>query len=150
MRQNQYRTMNQKKRHKKRNTTYIKLVPILLGTIGLALLAVFGVKKIDKMIEGRSVDGFLVSINDREIGFVADEAEARTIYRQARRNVASGMNEMLFLEAELAVEPQRAPKNTLSSPEDVLGRMEEALSDAVSSGQSKNPVSYTHLRAHET
>ena len=130
--------MNQKKRHKKRNTTYIKLVPILLGTIALALLAVFGVKKIDKMIEGRSVDGFLVSINDREIGFVADEAEARTIYRQARRNVASGVNEMLFLEAELAVEPQRAPKNTLSSPEDVLGRMEEALSDAVSSGQSKN------------
>lgn len=138
MRQNQYRTMNQKKRHKKRNTTYIKLVPILLGTIGLALLAVFGVKKIDKMIEGRSVDGFLVSINDREIGFVADEAEARTIYRQARRNVASGVNEMLFLEAELAVEPQRAPKNTLSSSEDVLGRMEEALSDAVSSGQSKD------------
>lgn len=136
MRQNQYRNMNQKKRHKKRNTTYIKLVPILLVLIALSLAVVFGGKMIKKRIDTRSVDGFLVTINGHEVGVVSEQDKAWTIYRQARRNAASQQKEMLFVEAELEVEPLKVPKNTLSDAEELLGRMEEEIANLISSEKS--------------
>lgn len=137
MQQNQFIKRNQTKRHKKRNTTYIKLVPFLLIAVVIVLAFVLGCKAIRAMIARRSVDGFVVTIDGKELGFFAEEEQVRQIYRQARRNVASAKEEMLFLEVELGVEPRKAPKNTLVSPDDMLNLMEEELSNAVPFGQSR-------------
>jgi len=109
-----------KSNHKKCKFTYIK---ITVSTLFLCLLAVKGLSPLKKT----GANLFHIRINGQDVGAVREEALAEELLLQARRNIASAREGMVFLEAEMVVESEERLWGVADSREDVLRRMEEVL-----------------------
>lgn len=89
----------------------------------LCLFAVKGIAPVEKTGENL----FHIWVNGREVGALREEALAEELLVQARRNIASACDEMVFMEAEMVVEGEEVLWGAADGREDVLRRMEEAL-----------------------
>lgn len=135
--QNQLGKMNQKKRHKKRNTTYINLVPFFLTALAVVAFVLFVIlcgKGVGLLKGRKTVDTFLVCVNSEEVGVVLSKEEAESLYREARRKLALEMREMVLLEAELELFPQEATLKAVSKQDEVLTNMKSVLEKALQTG----------------
>ncbi len=106
--------------YKKYKFTYIKGT---LFTLFACMLFVRGYTP----FEASGENLFHVSVNGKDVGTVDSREKAETLMIEARRNIASRSNELVFMEAELSVEGEKVLWGRVDDEQDVLAGMEEAL-----------------------
>ena len=74
---------------------------------------------------------FHVFVNEQEVGIVGDTDRAEELLVEARRQVASESEDLVFIEAELSYEGEEVLWGVVDEEEAVLERMEQALRDSV-------------------
>lgn len=111
---------NKKIAHKKYKVTYIITTVV---TLFVCLLFVRGYVPFEKTGENL----FHVRVNGQEVGVLDRGDNVEEMLIQARRNVASVSDEMLFMEAKLEVWGEEALRGTSDDEETVIRRMEEVL-----------------------
>lgn len=111
---------NKKKTHKKYKVTYIITTVV---TLFVCLLFVRGYTPFEKTGENL----FHVRVNGQEVGILNRGDNVEEMLIQARRNVASTSDELLFMEAELEIWGEEALRGSADDEETVISRMEEAL-----------------------
>ena len=109
-----------KSNHKKYRFTYIK---VTVSVLFMGLLFVKGYTPFEQTGE----NCFHVQINGRDVGTLGDKSRLEELLRQARRNVASEREEMVFMEVGMAVVGEEILWGDVDGEEEVLRRMEEAL-----------------------
>lgn len=109
-----------KSSYKKYKFTYIKTT---LFTLFICLLLVKGYTP----FESSGDNLFHVTVNGQEVGTVEKEEKAEELLIQARRNIASRSDELVFMEAELSMEGEEILWGNVDDEQDVLDRMEEVL-----------------------
>lgn len=72
-----------------------------------------------------------VSLNGHNVGTLLDGSRVEKLLLQARKNVASATDELMFMETELVVEEQKVLWADVDTEEDVLLRMESVVAEAV-------------------
>lgn len=118
-----------KNSYKKYKFTYIK---VTLFTLFICLLFVKGYTPFTSSGENL----FHVAVNGQDVGTVDNKEKAETLLIQARRNIASQSDELVFMEAELSVEGEEILWGHVDDEQDVLGRMETVLrSDVIETMQ---------------
>ncbi len=70
---------------------------------------------------------FHIQLNGQEVGTVGDREEIPEILVEARRNIASASDDMIFMDADLEVSGEEVLWGRVDDREDVLARMEAAL-----------------------
>ncbi|MCM1056875.1 MAG: M23 family metallopeptidase [Firmicutes bacterium] len=113
-----------KRSYKKYKFTYIKST---LFTLFICLLFVKGYTPFAS--SGNNL--FHVIVNGQDVGTVAQEERAEVLLIQARRNIASRSDELVFMEAELSVEGEEMLWGYVDDEQEVLGRMEEVLQGGI-------------------
>lgn len=106
--------------YKKYKFTYIKTT---LFTLFICLLFVKGYTPFTS--SGDNL--FHVTVNGQDVGTVEQKEKAEELLIQARRNIASQSDEMVFMEAELSVEGEEILWGHVDDEQDVLERMETVL-----------------------
>lgn len=109
-----------KSNHKKYRFTYIKTT---LFTLFVCLLFVKGYIPFEKTGE----NFFHVLLNGQEVGIVGDRESAERILIEARRNIASGSDELVLMEAELAVQGEEVLWGVVDDEKDIRDKMETVL-----------------------
>ena len=109
-----------KSNYKKYKFTYIKTT---LCTLFVCMLFMKGYTPFEKSGE----NFFHVQVNGQDVGTVEDKDRAEELLIQARRNVASQSNELVFMEAELTVDGEEVLWGVVDDEADVLAAMETAL-----------------------
>lgn len=109
-----------KSSYKKYKFTYIKTT---LFTLFICLLFVKGYTPFSS--SGDNL--FHVTVNGQDVGTVEQKEKAEALLIQARRNIASQSDELVFMEAELSVEGEEILWGYVDEEQDVLERMEEVL-----------------------
>lgn len=115
---------NKKKTHKKYKVTYIITTVV---TLFACLLFVRGYTPFEKTGENL----FHVRVNGQEVGILDRGDNVEEMLIQARRNVASTSDELLFMEAELEIWGEEALRGSADDEETVIRRMEEALRTSI-------------------
>ncbi len=115
---------NKKKNHKNYKFTYIKTT---LAVLFFCLLFIDGYIP----FESTGENYFHVKLNGQEIGTVGDRESAKRLLIAARRNVASGSSELVFMETELELAGEEVLWGVVDEEKDILARMEEVLRGAV-------------------
>lgn len=110
--------------HKKYKFTYIKTT---LFTLFICLLFVKGYTPFESAGENL----FHVKVNGQDVGTVDDREKAEKLLIQARRNIASQSDELVFMEAELTVEGEEMLWGHVDDEQDVLEGMEKVLRGGV-------------------
>ncbi len=109
-----------KSSYKKYKFTYIK---ITLITLLICLLFVKGYTPFRASEENL----FHLAVNGQDVGTVDKKEKAEVLLTEARRNIASGSDELVFMEAELAIEGEEVLWGYVDDEQEVLARMEEVL-----------------------
>lgn len=115
---------NQKRSHKKYRFTYIKTT---LAALFLCLLFVEGYTP----FEASGENWFHVTLNGQDVGTLGRSEAAEELLIQARRNIAAGSDELVFVEADLSVEAEEVLWGYTDDEKKVLKRMEEVLQDGI-------------------
>ncbi|MDE5589371.1 MAG: hypothetical protein K2J60_09605, partial [Acetatifactor sp.] len=115
---------NNKRSYKKYKFTYIK---ITLFTLFICLLFVKGYTPFTS--SGDNL--FHVTVNGQDVGTVEQKEKAEALLIQARRNIASRSDELVFIEAELSIEGEEMLWGHVDDEKDVLERMEEVLRGSI-------------------
>lgn len=117
--------MKKKKRsYKKYKFTYIKTT---LFTLFICLLFVKGYTPFEASEENL----FHVAVNGQDVGTVDHKEKAEELLIEARRNIASRSDELVFMEAEVSVEGEKILWGYVDDERDVLARMEEVLRGSI-------------------
>lgn len=74
---------------------------------------------------------FAVMLNNQEVGMVSRPEEAEDLMRQARRQVASGSEELMLMESDLEVTGREVLWGKTDDPEQIVQRMSGILADSV-------------------
>ncbi len=74
---------------------------------------------------------FHITLNGVEVGTLAEEDQAERLLITARRNIASLSEELVFMEADMAVTGEEVLWGKIDDEEDVIARMEEVLRDNI-------------------
>lgn len=111
---------NKKNTHKKYKVTYIISTVV---TLFVCLLFVRGYTPFEKT----GANLFHVRVNGQEVGVLDREDNVEEMLIQARRNVASASDELLFMEAKLEIWGEEALRGSADDEETVIRRMEDAL-----------------------
>lgn len=74
---------------------------------------------------------FHVQVNGHVIGTIGDRDQAAVLLQQARRNVASASDELVFMEANLEIDGEEVLWGHIDSEEDILENMEAALRGSI-------------------
>ncbi len=111
---------NKKTAHKKYKFTYIKTT---VFTLFFCTLFMKGYIPFERTGENY----FHIQVNGREVGTVGQREQAEELLTLARRNVASESGELVFMEADLALEGEEVLWGKIDSREDIVAGMEEAL-----------------------
>lgn len=106
--------------HKKYKFTYINVTASVLFA---GLLFVKGYTPYQESEENL----FHIRVNGREVGALGDKALADDLLQQARRNVVSFSDELVFLETEMTIAGETVLWGEVDPEEEVLRKMEEAL-----------------------
>ncbi len=115
------RTMKNKKRyHKKLKFTYINITMLVLFGCLLYFKGYTPYKQTGDNL-------FHVRVNGQEVGVIGQSERAEELLSQARRNVAMGSEELLFMEAELELTGEAALWGEADDEESVLRNMEGVL-----------------------
>ena len=110
--------------HKKYKFTYINVTASVLFA---GLLFVKGYTPFQESEE----NFFHVRVNGREVGTLGDKGQAEELLRQARRNVVSASDELVFMETEMTVTGETVLWGEVDAEEEVLRSMEEVLREDV-------------------
>lgn len=113
-----------KSNHKKYRFTYIK---VTVSVLFMGLLFAKGYTPFEQTGE----NCFHVRINGRDVGTLGDKSRLEELLSQARRNVASEREEMVFMEVDMSVVGEEILWGDVDGEEEVLRRMEEALRSGV-------------------
>jgi len=113
-----------KSNHKKYRFTYIKatMFTLFLGTLFLKGYTPF---------ERTGENLFHIQVNGRDVGTLGDKSRVEELMQQARRNVVSSNDELVFMEVDMAVVGEEVLWGEIDGEEEVLRRMEEALSASI-------------------
>ena len=112
--------MKRKSNHKKYKFTYIKAT---VGTLFLCLLWLRGYTPYEETGE----NFFHITLNGQDMGTLDDKDRIDELLLQARKNVASESDELVFMRADMTVVGEQVLWGEADSEEDVARRMEEAL-----------------------
>ncbi len=74
---------------------------------------------------------FAVILNGQEVGVVSDPGEADELVREARRQVASGSQELMLMESDLEVVGSEVLWGKIDEPGQIMERMTRVLTSAV-------------------
>jgi len=74
---------------------------------------------------------FAVILNGQEVGMVSFPEAAEELVREARRQVASGSDELMLMESDLEVAGSEVLWGRMDDPEQITQRMVEVLTDSV-------------------
>lgn len=111
---------NGKRYHKKQKFTYINItMSVLFG----CLLYFKGYTPFERTGDNL----FHVRVNGQEVGVVGRREQAEELLIQARKNVAMGSEELIFMEAELELAGEEALWGDTDDEETVIRNMESAL-----------------------
>ncbi|MCI8530083.1 MAG: M23 family metallopeptidase [Lachnospiraceae bacterium] len=110
--------------HKKYRFTYIKVTASVLF---LGLLFLKGYTPFEQTGE----NCFHIQVNGRDVGTLGDKSRIEELLQQARRNVASESDELVFMEVDMSVVGEEILWGETDREEEVLHKMEEALKDGV-------------------
>ena len=110
--------------HKKYRFTYIKAT---VSVLFLGLLLMKGYTPFEETGE----NCFHIQINGRDVGTLGDKTHIEELLQQARRNVASESEELVFMEVDMTVVGEEILWGEVDAQEQVLERMEEALKSGV-------------------
>ncbi len=72
-----------------------------------------------------------ISLNGHNVGTMQDISKVDKILLQARKNVVSATDELMFLEMDLTIEEEKALWGDIDTVQDVLMRMESVVAEAV-------------------
>ncbi len=115
------KTMEKKKsNHKKYKFTYIKFT---VGTLFLCLFFLKGYTPFEETGE----NFFHIQVNGRDVGTLGDKERIDDLLLQARKNVVSGSDELVFMKSDMVVVGEQVLWGEVDEEEDVAVRMEEAL-----------------------
>nr|WP_296440174.1 M23 family metallopeptidase [uncultured Acetatifactor sp.] len=109
-----------KSNHKKYRFTYIKAT---VGTLFVCLLFLKGYTPFQETGENL----FHIRVNGQDVGTLGDKERIDELLLQARKNVVSGSNELVFMKADMTVAGEQVLWGEVDSEEDVARRMEEVL-----------------------
>ncbi len=109
-----------KSNHKKYRFTYIKAT---VGTLFLCLLFLRGYTAFEETGENM----FHIRVNGQDVGTLGDKERIDELLLQARKNVVSGSDELVFMQADMTVVGEQVLWGDVDREEDVARRMEEAL-----------------------
>lgn len=110
--------------YKKYRFTYIKTT---LFTLFVCTFFIKGYTPFERTGE----NFFHVQVNGQDVGTVGDRDSAEELLTEARRNIASGSDELVFMEAELTVSGEEVLWGAVDSDKDVIAKMETALRGSV-------------------
>lgn len=114
---------------RKINLKKIKFTYIKATMVTLFACILFG--KGYTPFEATGENYFYVSVNGTEVGVVGEAALAEELLVEARRNIASESDELIFCEANMTLMGEEVLWGKVDKEEDVIARMEEALRGAV-------------------
>ncbi len=115
---------NQKKYRKKYKLTYIEAT---LFTLFVCTLFLKGYTPFE-----RTGDNFFhITLNGREVGSVGERERADELLVQARKNIASAADDIVFMEADMEVAGEELLWGIPDDEADVLANMEAVLSESV-------------------
>ena len=109
---------------KKYKFTYIKAT---MGTLFLSLLFLKGYTPFRETGE----NFFHIQVNGQDVGTLGDKEQIDELLLQARRNVASESDELVFMKTDMAVVGEQVLWGEVDREEDVARRMEKALRDSL-------------------
>ena len=110
--------------YKKYKFTYIKST---LFTLFICLLFLRGYTPFERTGE----NFFHVQVNGQDVGTIGEKERAEELLIQARRNVASASEELVFLRADLAVQGEEVLWGVVDSEEELLQNMEAVLKGSI-------------------
>ena len=110
--------------HKKYKFTYIKAT---VSVLFMGLLFMKGYTPFEQTGE----NCFHIQVNGQDVGTLGDKSHVEELLQQARRNVASESDEMVFMEIDMAVVGEEILWGEIDDQEQVLHKMEEALKSGV-------------------
>ena len=113
-----------KSNHKRYRFTYIKAT---VGTLFLGLLFLKGYTPFEETGE----NFFHIQVNGQDVGTLGEKERIDELLLQARKNVASGSDELVFMKADMVVVGEQVLWGEVDREEDVAARMEEALRASV-------------------
>lgn len=113
-----------KNSYKKYKFTYINATII---TLFVCLLFVRGYTSFEKSGENL----FHIQVNGQDVGTLGDKSRVGTLLLQARRNVASASDELVFMEPSLEIVGEEVLWGEVDTEKEVLQRMEDALESGV-------------------
>lgn len=113
-----------KNSHKKYKFTYINVTVL---TLFLCLLYVKGYTPYEETEE----NFFHVRVNGQDVGVLGDKSRAAELLLQARKNVSSASEGLVFMEPEMTVVGEAVLWGEVDREEDVLLKMEEALKTGI-------------------
>ncbi len=109
-----------KDNHKKYRFTYIKTT---LFTLFVCLLFLRGYTPFEKTGD----NFFHIQLNGQDVGTLDDRESAERLLMEARRNIAAESDELVFMEAELAVTGEEILWGEADDEKEVRSRMETVL-----------------------
>lgn len=109
-----------KSSHKKYKFTYINATVI---TLFLCMIGLKGYTPFEKTGE----NFFHIRLNGREVGTLGDKDRIDELLLQARKNVASGSTELVFMGTDMEVVGEQVLWGRVDDEKEVLRNMEEAL-----------------------
>lgn len=74
---------------------------------------------------------FHVKLNGQEVGVLGDRGQASELLQEARRQIASGSTELLFMEAELDISGEEVLWGVVDNRKDVLENMKAVLKGSI-------------------
>ncbi len=113
-----------KSSHKKYKFTYIKFT---VGTLFLCLFFLKGYTPFEETGE----NFFHIQVNGQDVGTLGDKDSIDELLLQARKNVVSGSDELVFMDADMVVVGEQVLWGEVDEEEEVAARMEEALRSSI-------------------
>ncbi len=110
--------------HKNLKLTYIKTTLFILF---VCLLFIRGYIP----FESTGENTFHIYLNGHNVGTLADKSLAEPLLMQARKNIVSASEELMFLETQLEIIGEELVVAAVDSEEDVLASMESVLAEAL-------------------
>lgn len=110
--------------HKKYKFTYIK---VTMSTLFLGILFLKGYTPFEHT--GENI--FHIQVNGQDVGTLGDKSHVEELLLQARRNVVSVSDDLVFMDVDMAVVGEEVLWGEVDREEDVLRRMEAALQSGV-------------------
>ena len=121
------------RRRNRFNSTYVILAAAVL-ILGVGAVVLFSQKPLEAVANKRmekQVEAYQIYLNDRPIGAVEDTTAVADWMMQVRKEIASGSEEIVFLEADLECRPVNLAFGDLCDEEEVKAQMRALLKEDV-------------------